>query len=95
MATTEAQKRANQKQYEKRRQVEMAWIMERLGKVKICSKCGYEGDIMILPSKKTDFNRFKSNLKILEAGALKMPIVVSENEPYLGMPVMYVGIPLL
>lgn len=50
---------------------------------------GYEGDIMILPSKKTDFNRFKSNLKILEAGVLKMPIVVSENEPYLGMPVNY------
>jgi hypothetical protein len=45
MATTEAQKRANQKQQEKRRQADLVWIMERLGKVKICSKCGYEGDI--------------------------------------------------
>lgn len=50
---------------------------------------GYEGDIMILPSKKTEFNKYKSNLKVLEAAALKMPLVVSENEPYLGMPVNY------
>ena len=50
---------------------------------------GYEGDIMILPSKNTEFNGYKSNLKVLEAAALKMPIIVSEAEPYLGMPVNY------
>ena len=50
---------------------------------------GYEGDIMILPSKTTEFNGYKSNLKVLEAAALKMPIIVSEAEPYLGMPVNY------
>jgi glycosyltransferase involved in cell wall biosynthesis len=50
---------------------------------------GYEGDIMILPSKDTEFNGYKSNLKVLEAAALKMPIIVSEAEPYLGMPVNY------
>jgi glycosyltransferase involved in cell wall biosynthesis len=50
---------------------------------------GYDGDIMILPSKTTEFNGYKSNLKVLEAAALKMPIIVSETEPYLGMPVNY------
>lgn len=50
---------------------------------------GYEGDIMILPSKSTEFNRYKSNLKVLEAAALRIPIVVSEAEPYLNMPVNY------
>lgn len=49
----------------------------------------YEGDIMILPSKSTEFNRYKSNLKVLEAAALRMPVVVSEAEPYLNMPVNY------
>jgi hypothetical protein len=47
MATSEAQKRANQKAWEKRRAKELEWIMERLGKVKICSKCGFEGDISL------------------------------------------------
>jgi hypothetical protein len=45
MASTEAQKRASKKLYEKKRQADLVWIMERLGKVKICGKCGYEGDI--------------------------------------------------
>lgn len=49
----------------------------------------YEGDIMILPSKNTHFNSMKSNLKVLEAAALKMPIVVSKCDPYLGLPVNY------
>jgi len=49
----------------------------------------YEGDIMILPSKPSKFNSFKSNLKLLEAGALKMPVVVSKCDPYLGFPVNY------
>lgn len=50
---------------------------------------GYEGDIMILPSKSTEFNRYKSNLKVLEAAALRIPVVVSEAEPYLNLPVNY------
>lgn len=50
---------------------------------------GYHGDIMILPSKNTKFNSMKSNLKILEAAALKMPVVVSKCDPYLDMPVNY------
>lgn len=45
---------------------------------------GYVGDVMILPSRQTEFNSMKSNLKILESGAVGMPIIVSENDPYLG-----------
>jgi hypothetical protein len=65
MATTEAQKRANQKQQEKRRQADLVWIMERLGKIKICSKCGYEGDIANFRQDYTiDYNRpTKSQIK--------------------------------
>lgn len=50
---------------------------------------GYDGDIMILPSKNNKFNSMKSNLKILEAAALRMPVVVSKCDPYLNMPVNY------
>lgn len=50
---------------------------------------GYEGDIGILPSKPTIFNSHKSNLKVLEFGAMKIPAVVSQNDPYLGMDVDY------
>lgn len=49
----------------------------------------YEGDIGIIPSKPTDFNMYKSNLKVLEYAALKIPVVVSENKPYMGLPVNY------
>jgi hypothetical protein len=49
----------------------------------------YEGDIGILPSKPTNFNSMKSNLKVLEFGSLKMPVVVSKCDPYLGLPVNY------
>lgn len=49
----------------------------------------YEGDIGIIPSKPTLFNSMKSNLKVLEYAALKIPVVVSMNDPYLGMPVDY------
>lgn len=50
---------------------------------------GYEGDIGILPSKPTVFNSFKSNLKVLEFGAMKIPAVVSQVDPYMGMDVNY------
>lgn len=49
----------------------------------------YEGDIGILPSKPTNFNSMKSNLKVLEYAALKMPVVVSKCDPYLDLPVNY------
>lgn len=39
-------------------------------------------DICLAPLKSMDFNNFKSNLKMLEAGAKKKPIVVSGVEPY-------------
>jgi glycosyltransferase involved in cell wall biosynthesis len=49
----------------------------------------YQGDIGIIPSKDTKFNSLKSNLKVLEYAALKMPVVCSKADPYLGMPVNY------
>lgn len=50
---------------------------------------GYEGDILLVPSKNTQFNSFKSNLKVLEAAAMGIPAVVSQFDPYLGLPVNY------
>ena len=49
----------------------------------------YKGDILIVPSKATEFNSYKSNIKVLEAACLGMPVVVSMAEPYLGLPVNY------
>lgn len=49
----------------------------------------YEGDIGILPNKPSKFNSMKSNLKVLEYAALKLPVIVSECDPYIGMPVNY------
>ena len=49
----------------------------------------YEGDIGILPSKPTKFNSLKSNLKVLEFAAMKIPVVVSKCDPYLDLPVNY------
>jgi glycosyltransferase involved in cell wall biosynthesis len=39
-------------------------------------------DIALAPLTKTKFNRYKSELKILEAAAYKLPILCSEVEPY-------------
>jgi hypothetical protein len=39
-------------------------------------------DIVIAPLTKTHFNRHKSELKIVEAAAYKLPIAVSDVEPY-------------
>ena len=49
----------------------------------------YQGDILLVPSKATEFNSYKSNIKVLEAATLGMPVVVSMAEPYLGLPVNY------
>lgn len=52
----------------------------------------YEGGVMILPSKDNEFNSLKSPLKLLEAAALKMPVIVSRAAPYTDeiFPVRYV-----
>jgi glycosyltransferase involved in cell wall biosynthesis len=50
---------------------------------------GYKGDILVVPSKSNEFNSYKSNIKVLEAAALNIPILVSKAEPYLNMPVNY------
>jgi len=49
----------------------------------------YDGDIGILPSKDIQFNKCKSNLKVLEYAALKIPVVCSNADPYRGLPVNY------
>lgn len=49
----------------------------------------YDGDIMILPSKPTKFNSMKSNLKVMEAAVLGIPVVVTKYNPYLDLPVNY------
>ncbi len=49
----------------------------------------YEGDIMLLPSKDNHFNSMKSNLKLLEAACLKIPVAVSAADPYHGFPAVY------
>lgn len=41
-----------------------------------------EIDIVLAPLTKTKFNRYKSELKIVEAAAYSLPIVVSKVEPY-------------
>jgi len=36
----------------------------------------------LIPLKDTEFNRAKSNLKMLEMGAFGLPVIVSDVEPY-------------
>lgn len=46
-------------------------------------------DICLVPLINSKFNRHKSNLKILEAANLGLPVIVSEVHPYLDLPVLY------
>lgn len=46
-------------------------------------------DICLVPLVNSPFNRMKSNLKILEAANLGLPVIASAAHPYLGMPVNY------
>jgi glycosyltransferase involved in cell wall biosynthesis len=46
-------------------------------------------DICLVPLINSKFNRHKSNLKILEAANLGLPVIASEVHPYLDMPVFY------
>jgi glycosyltransferase involved in cell wall biosynthesis len=48
-----------------------------------------EADICLVPLVNSPFNRMKSNLKILEAANLGLPVVASAVHPYLDMPVNY------
>ena len=45
-----------------------------------------ESDIKLIPLRKTTFNGYKSNLKILEAAGKGIPVIVSKTDPYLGFP---------
>lgn len=45
-----------------------------------------QADICLIPLLKTQFNQYKSNLKILEAAGKRVPVIVSAVHPYLGFP---------
>jgi glycosyltransferase involved in cell wall biosynthesis len=45
-----------------------------------------EADVMLIPLIKSNFNQYKSNLKILEAAGKGIPVIVSAVHPYLGFP---------
>jgi len=46
-------------------------------------------DICLVPLVNSPFNRMKSNLKILEAANMNLPVIASGVHPYLGMPVSF------
>lgn len=46
-------------------------------------------DICLVPLINSRFNRHKSNLKILEAANLGLPVIASAVHPYLDLPVLY------
>lgn len=46
-------------------------------------------DICLAPLLKSEFNSMKSNLKVLEAAHAGLPIVCSQVDPYLDLPVLY------
>lgn len=48
-----------------------------------------EADICLVPLVNSKFNRMKSNLKILEAANLKLPVIASAVHPYLDLPLLY------
>lgn len=46
-------------------------------------------DICLVPLVKSRFNSYKSNLKVLEAANLGLPVIASQVDPYLDMPLLY------
>lgn len=48
-----------------------------------------QADICLVPLLNSRFNRHKSNLKILEAANLGLPVIASQVHPYLDLPVLY------
>jgi glycosyltransferase involved in cell wall biosynthesis len=52
-----------------------------------------EADICLVPLVNSPFNRMKSNLKVLEAANLGLPVIASATHPYLDMPLLYARYP--
>jgi glycosyltransferase involved in cell wall biosynthesis len=48
-----------------------------------------EADVCLVPLVNSTFNRMKSNLKILEAANLGLPVIAHNVHPYKGLPVYY------
>ena len=48
-----------------------------------------EADICLVPLIDSNFNQYKSNLKVLEAANLGLPVICSKVNPYLDLPVLY------
>lgn len=48
-----------------------------------------EADICLIPLINSPFNRHKSNLKVLEAANLSLPVICSQVHPYIDLPVLY------
>lgn len=48
-----------------------------------------QADICLVPLINSRFNRHKSNLKVLEAANLGLPVIASAVHPYLDMPLLY------
>lgn len=46
-------------------------------------------DICLIPLVNSPFNRHKSNLKVLEAANLSLPVICSQVHPYMDLPVIY------
>ena len=46
-------------------------------------------DICLIPLLNSTFNQHKSNLKVLEAANLGLPVICSPVHPYIGLPVVY------
>lgn len=46
-------------------------------------------DVCLIPLVASRFNGFKSNLKVLEAGNLALPVIAPNVHPYKDLPVMY------
>ena len=48
-----------------------------------------EADICLVPLIESNFNQYKSNLKVLEAANLGLPVIASKVHPYMDLPVLY------
>jgi len=48
-----------------------------------------DADVCLVPLVNSRFNRHKSNLKVLEAANLKLPVIASKVHPYLDLPLLY------
>lgn len=46
-------------------------------------------DVCLVPLVKSRFNSYKSNLKVLEAANLSLPVIASMVDPYLDLPIHY------